>query len=65
MHIPSEIKEFFSIEEGQTLLIKGLPGTGKTTLALEIINALCEKKNGMYISTRIDIPSAYMTPSPG
>jgi len=61
MHIPSEIKEFFSIEEGQTLLIKGLPGTGKTTLALEIINALCEKKNGMYISTRIDPQRLYDT----
>jgi KaiC/GvpD/RAD55 family RecA-like ATPase len=34
MHIPKEIKDFFGIEEGQALLIKGLPGTGKTTLAL-------------------------------
>jgi KaiC/GvpD/RAD55 family RecA-like ATPase len=63
MRIPSEIKEFFGIEEGQTLLIKGQPGTGKTTLALEIINALCEKKNGMYISTRIDPQRLYATKS--
>ena len=52
--IPGEIKDFFQIEKGQTLLIKGLPGTGKTTLALEIMNSLCEDRNGMYISTRID-----------
>jgi KaiC/GvpD/RAD55 family RecA-like ATPase len=54
MSIPGEIKDFFQIENGQTLLIKGLPGTGKTTLALEIMNSLCEDRNGMYISTRVD-----------
>ncbi len=59
MSIPSEIKGFFQMEDGQTLLIKGLPGTGKTTLALEIMNCLCENKNGMYISTRIDPPRLY------
>jgi len=61
MHIPTEIKDFFSIEKGQTLLIKGLPGTGKTTLALEIMNTLCEKNNGMYISTRVDPKRLYAT----
>ena len=59
MRIPSEIRKFFEIEEGQTLLIKGLPGTGKTTLALELMNALCERKNGMYISTRVDPKRLY------
>lgn len=54
MSIPREVKDFFQIENGQTLLIKGLPGTGKTTLALEIMNSMCEDRNGMYISTRID-----------
>ena len=52
--IPREIKDFFQIENGQTFLIKGLPGTGKTTLALAIMSCLCHDKNGMYISTRID-----------
>jgi len=61
MSIPAEIKDFFRIEGGQTLLIKGLPGTGKTTLALEIMNCLCENKNGMYISTRIDPHRLYAT----
>ena len=61
MSIPREIKDFFQIENGQTLLIKGLPGTGKTTLALEIMNSLCEDRNGMYISTRIDPRRLYAT----
>ncbi len=58
---PREIKDFFTVESGQTLLIKGLPGTGKTTLALEIMNSLCEDRNGMYISTRIDPRRLYAT----
>lgn len=61
MSIPREIKDFFQIEDGQTLLIKGLPGTGKTTLALEIMNSLCEDRNGIYISTRIDPRRLYAT----
>jgi len=61
MHIPKEIKDFFGIAAGQTLLIKGLPGTGKTTLALEIVNTLCEKMNGLYISTRVDPQRLYAT----
>jgi DNA polymerase III delta prime subunit len=59
MSIPREIKDFFQVESGQTLLITGLPGTGKTTLALEIMNSLCEERNGMYISTRIDPSRLY------
>lgn len=54
MRIPSEIHNFFGVEEGQTLLIKGMPGTGKTTLALEIMSSVCKKMNGMYISTRVN-----------
>ncbi|HSD58300.1 MAG TPA: gas vesicle protein GvpD P-loop domain-containing protein [Methanotrichaceae archaeon] len=61
MHIPTEIRDFFQIEKGQTLLIKGLPGTGKTTLALEVMNTLCEKNNGLYISTRVDPNRLYAT----
>ncbi|OPY51689.1 MAG: DNA repair protein RadA [Methanosaeta sp. PtaU1.Bin060] len=61
MSIPNEIKDFFQMESGQTLLIKGQPGTGKTTLALEVMSSLCESKNGMYISTRIDPKRLYAT----
>ena len=61
MSIPQELVDFFKVESGQTLLIKGLPGTGKTTLALEIMNSLCEDRNGMYISTRVDPRRLYAT----
>ena len=43
--IHKEVKEFFHVDKGQTLLIKGMPGTGKTTLALEIMSSLCEERN--------------------
>jgi len=59
IRIPSEVKNFFEVEEGQTLLIKGLPGTGKTTLAFEIMDTVCKSGNGMYISTRVDPQRIY------
>ncbi|HPA98394.1 MAG TPA: gas vesicle protein GvpD, partial [Methanothrix sp.] len=59
--LPKEVCQFFQIEGGQTLLIKGLPGTGKTTLALEIMNRLCREQKGLYISTRIDPRRLYAT----
>ena len=59
--LPKEICQFFQIEGGQTLLIKGLPGTGKTTLALEIMNSLSREQSGLYISTRIDPRRLYAT----
>ena len=59
MRIPSEIHDFFRVEEGQTLLIKGMPGTGKTTLALEIMSSVCKRENGMYISTRVNPSRVY------
>lgn len=53
-----EIEEFLSIP-GRTLLIKGLPGVGKTTLALNLLEYLCaqagpaEYPRGVYFSTRV------------
>ena len=61
--IPPEIKEFFKAFPGQSLLIKGKPGTGKTILALEILRELCEERNGLYISTRME-PQRLYTFSP-
>jgi len=61
MPIPSEIRDFFQIENGQTFLIKGFPGTGKTTLAFEIMKNLCKKDNGLYISTRTYPERLYST----
>jgi len=57
--IPPEIKEFFMRFPGQSFLIRGRPGTGKTTLALEIVRELCEERNGIYISTRMEPQRLY------
>ena len=50
--LPPELEEFL-LERSCTLLIKGLPGTGKTTLALEIINQLADKEKAAYFSSRV------------
>jgi len=47
----SEIAQFME-EKGRTLLVKGLPGTGKTTLALTIMEHV-EGKPKVYVSTRL------------
>ena len=59
--VPPEIVEFFRAFPGQSLLIRGLPGTGKTILAFEILGEICEKRNGLYISTRVEPSRLYMT----
>jgi len=50
--LPPELEEFL-LTRSCTLLIKGLPGTGKTTLALEIINQLADSGNAAYFSSRV------------
>jgi KaiC/GvpD/RAD55 family RecA-like ATPase len=49
--IPDELADFIR-GESYSLLIKGGPGTGKTTLALTILRALRINSNFLYISTR-------------
>jgi len=51
--IPSEIRSFFEMFPGQTLLIKGKPGTGKTILSFAILEEVCAERNGLYLSTRV------------
>lgn len=48
--IPQEILSFLNKKGGQTLLIKGKAGSGKTILSLSLIKA-CQK-DGIYLSTR-------------
>ncbi|MBN1762731.1 MAG: hypothetical protein JW878_06625 [Methanomicrobia archaeon] len=55
--IPDEIRTFFEGDYGQTLLIKGMPGTGKTAFALTLLSTL--KGNGAYLSTRVDPETLY------
>jgi KaiC/GvpD/RAD55 family RecA-like ATPase len=53
-HLPTEIRRFFRSRVGQSLLIRGAPGTGKTTLALSLLAGL--KTPGFYVSTRVFYP---------
>jgi KaiC/GvpD/RAD55 family RecA-like ATPase len=53
-HLPTEIRRFFKSRVGQSLLIRGAPGTGKTTLALSLLAGL--KNPGFYVSTRVFYP---------
>ena len=51
--IPEEIVDFFQKSGGHSLLIKGEPGSGKTTFALEILNQLKDNFEIHYVSTRV------------
>ena len=51
-HIPEDLLHFIR-RDTYSLLVKGFAGTGKTTLALTILNVLGVKNNFFYISTRI------------
>ena len=48
--MPPEFPELDKMEKGYSLLVKGLPGTGKSSLALELVAHL---PNSFFISTRI------------
>lgn len=54
-----EMKAFFKLLPGQTLLIRGQPGTGKTILSFEILKEICDERNGLYVSTRISPDKLY------
>ena len=49
--IPSELREFLK-NDTYSLLVKGISGTGKSTLSLSILRSLKAKNNFFYISTR-------------
>ncbi|MCK4848521.1 MAG: hypothetical protein KAT16_05835, partial [Candidatus Heimdallarchaeota archaeon] len=49
--LPEEFSSFLNTDKSYSLLIKGLPGTGKSSLALEIVARM---PNSFFISTRID-----------
>ncbi len=56
--VPPELAAALFPGAGFSLLIKGEPGTGKTMLALEILNEL-GGKNAIYLSTRVSFPTLY------
>ncbi len=51
--IPRELKNFFSAD-GRSLILRGAPGTGKTTLALELLSFFKPSQDAYFISGRID-----------
>lgn len=55
--IPHEIMAFLSKSGGQTLLIKGKAGSGKTILSLSLIKAC--GTDGIYLSTRVGPEDLY------
>ena len=53
-HLPSELLKFVK-NESYSLLVKGKPGTGKTTFALTLLDNLDDDSNYFYISTRLSL----------
>ena len=53
VNIPAEIKRFFEMDGSRSLLIKGPAGTGKTTLALQIMEDLGTPESSFYLTTRV------------
>lgn len=53
-HLPNELLEFVN-NDSYSLLVKGKPGTGKTTFALTLMDNLDHNSNYFYISTRLSI----------
>jgi KaiC/GvpD/RAD55 family RecA-like ATPase len=51
---PREISQFFAGDVGQTLLVKGAPGTGKTLFTIRGLDAMSGDGDVLYVSTRVD-----------
>ncbi|MBN1762949.1 MAG: AAA family ATPase [Methanomicrobia archaeon] len=56
--IPPELRAALAPGAGYSLLLKGMPGTGKTMLAFEILNEF-GGENAVYLSTRVSLPALY------
>ena len=56
---PSEIISFFNRPSGRSLMIKGSPGTGKTTLALQLLEELTDPDKSFYLTTRVSDEALY------
>jgi hypothetical protein len=52
-NLPAELRNFLLVRGGHSLIIRGNAGTGKTTLALQLIEELAEIEDSYYFSTRV------------
>lgn len=57
--LPREIIDFLLSPGGHSLLIKGDAGTGKTTMALQTIEALSDQQPEYYLSSRVSDVALY------
>lgn len=56
---PKEIIKFLSSSGGHSLILRGMAGTGKTTLALQMIEELAAVQQSYYMSTRVSDQSLF------
>jgi KaiC/GvpD/RAD55 family RecA-like ATPase len=52
--IPQIILDFFSGSGGRSIILKGAPGTGKTTFALELLAKMKDLQKVCFISARVE-----------
>lgn len=57
--IPEDVLLFFGTRGGHSLIVKGSAGTGKTTLALQLIEELDDIPGSYYLSIRVSDESLY------
>ena len=51
--VPQVLLDFMRAPGGHSLMLKGDAGTGKTTLALQVIEELADEQPDYYLSTRV------------
>ena len=56
---PKEIVKFLSSPGCHSLILRGMAGTGKTTLALQMIEELAQLQQSYYMSTRVSDHSLF------
>jgi len=59
-NVPREICEFFGKPGSRSLIIKGGAGSGKTTLALQLMEEVAPPDRSFYLSTRVSDASLYI-----
>jgi KaiC/GvpD/RAD55 family RecA-like ATPase len=57
--LSEELSSFFGSKTPTSLILTGAPGTGKTTLALQVLENFKDKYKGIYLSTRVGDKTLY------